>query len=66
MLIRVGLKAVELLIANGSLSEAAQVMKVLQLRFPAELKVDSEPPKQAKHKDDEAAVLQSLDQLSVT
>ncbi|KAL9016546.1 MAG: hypothetical protein Q9185_006123 [Variospora sp. 1 TL-2023] len=64
ILIRVGLKAVDFLLANDSLKEAAQVMKILQLRFGAELGIDNKPADGTR--DDEDAALRSLNLLLAT
>ncbi|KAL8647231.1 MAG: hypothetical protein Q9210_005681 [Variospora velana] len=64
ILIRVGLKAVEIFLANDSLKEAAQVMKTLQLRFGAELGIGSKPADHTRN--DEDAALRSLNLLLAT
>ncbi|KAI4150794.1 MAG: hypothetical protein L6R39_002163 [Caloplaca ligustica] len=56
--VRVVLKAVEVLLARDSLKEAAQVMKVLQLKFASELGPDEKPAEGRQN--DEEAVLRSL------
>ncbi|KAL9009549.1 MAG: hypothetical protein Q9173_005428 [Seirophora scorigena] len=64
-LVRVSLKAIETFLANGSLKEAAQIMRTLQLRFGAELGMGGIPAAD-EAKDDEKAVLRSLDMLLAT
>ncbi|KAI4194472.1 MAG: hypothetical protein LQ350_007751 [Teloschistes chrysophthalmus] len=46
--VRIGLKTVELLLAQGSFSEAASVMKTLQTDFASELGLNTEPPAQTE------------------
>ncbi|KAL8778000.1 MAG: hypothetical protein Q9194_002242 [Teloschistes cf. exilis] len=46
--VRIGLKTVELLLAQGSFSQAASVMKTLQNDFASELGLNTEPPVQTE------------------
>ncbi|KAL8709548.1 MAG: hypothetical protein Q9225_007438 [Loekoesia sp. 1 TL-2023] len=62
--VRVGLKAVEVLLTQGSLKEAAQVMKTLQVKFASELGADDELPN--PRKEDEDAALRSLNLILAT
>ncbi|KAI4167862.1 MAG: hypothetical protein LQ343_006876 [Gyalolechia ehrenbergii] len=64
IVVRVGLKAVEVLLAQDSLKEAAQVMKALQTRFPSDVRAGDKSPKPRKAA--EEAALRSLDTLLAT
>ncbi|KAI4087152.1 MAG: hypothetical protein LQ348_003750 [Seirophora lacunosa] len=66
VLMRLSLKTIETFLANGSLKEAAQVMRTLQLRFGGELGMGGIPAADDESKDDEKAVLRSLDMLLAT
>ncbi|KAI4112649.1 MAG: hypothetical protein LQ345_006235 [Seirophora villosa] len=66
VLMRVSLKTIETFLANGSVKEAAQVMRTLQWRFGGELGMGDIPAGDDEAEDDEKAVLRSLDMLLAT
>ncbi|KAL8934552.1 MAG: hypothetical protein Q9211_005170 [Gyalolechia sp. 1 TL-2023] len=64
IVVRVGLKAVEVLLAQDLLKEAAQVMKTLQNRFPSDVGACDQSPKPRKAVEETA--LRSLDTILAT
>ncbi|KAL8916944.1 MAG: hypothetical protein Q9208_008265 [Pyrenodesmia sp. 3 TL-2023] len=60
VLVSIGLKAVEILLNNGSLKEAAQVMKAMQSKLASELGTNKAPF--IKRKTNEESLLESFDQ----
>ncbi|KAL8934504.1 MAG: hypothetical protein Q9216_005876 [Gyalolechia sp. 2 TL-2023] len=62
--VRVGLKAVQILLKQDSLKEAAQVMKALQIKFPSDVGAGDRAPEPRKAA--EEAALRSLDTLLAT
>ncbi|KAL8918922.1 MAG: hypothetical protein Q9172_005217 [Xanthocarpia lactea] len=62
--VRIGLKTVEVLLAQGSTKEAARVMKVLQILFAAEVGSNKEMPN--SNQSEEEATLRSLNLLLST
>ncbi|KAL8726676.1 MAG: hypothetical protein Q9166_006544 [cf. Caloplaca sp. 2 TL-2023] len=62
--VRIGLKTVEILLAQGSSKEAARVMKVLQTKFAPEVGPESQPPNPKEC--EEESIIRSLNLLLAT